>query len=222
MPDITLVAQTGRTTGSGSSRRLRHEGHIPAVIYGHGIEATAVSVEGRSLRAALSTEAGTNAVFEIDVDGTHHLAMAKDIQRHPVRGTVAHVDFLVVSRTEIVTVDVPLTLVGESIDIKNASGTVSSELFALTVRCTPDRIPTAIEVDISGLTVGSAVRVSDLTLPEGVVTDADPDTAVAVGHGPVVEEVEVAEEGEGVAAGAEAPAGASGDSAGEGGGSAEG
>jgi large subunit ribosomal protein L25 len=122
MPDIKLVAETGRTRGSAPSRRMRHEGHIPAVVYGHGIDATAVTVDGRALRSVLSTSAGLNVVLELDIDGTHHLAMAKDVQRHPVRGTVAHVDFLVVNRDEKVTVDVPIVLVGEATEVNMASG----------------------------------------------------------------------------------------------------
>jgi large subunit ribosomal protein L25 len=220
MADITLVAESGRDRGSGNSRRLRHEGRIPAVVYGHGIETTPITVEGRALRAVLSTEAGANVVVELDVDGARHLAMARDIQRHPVRGTVAHVDFLVVNRNEIVTVDVPVTLVGEPVEVRNAGGTVAHELFTLAVRCTPDRIPTAIEADISTLVIGSAIRVGDLTLPEGVATDVDPDTAVAVAHAAAAEVVEPTEEVEGAetaAGGAGAagePASGDGDSAG--------
>jgi large subunit ribosomal protein L25 len=204
MVDVTLAAHTGRENGSGSARRLRRAGAIPAVVYGHGVAATPITVEARALRAVLSTDAGTNVVVELDVDGTHHLAMAKDIQRHPVRGTVAHVDFLVVNRDEIVTVDIPVNLVGESAEIRHAGGTVSHELFSLTARCTPDRIPTGIDVDISGLTIGSAIRVSDLVLPPGVTTEVDPETPIAVGHAAVVEVVEAPEaeaEGEAVEGG---------------------
>ena len=107
MPDIVLVADTKRPTGSRESRRLRHTGRIPAVVYGHGLTAVPVSVDARALRSALSTSAGRNAVFELDVDGTHHLAMAKVVDHHPVRHTIAHVDFLVIDRNERVTADVP-------------------------------------------------------------------------------------------------------------------
>ncbi|MBO0894454.1 MAG: 50S ribosomal protein L25, partial [Acidimicrobiales bacterium] len=94
MPEIPLTAQVGRPTGSRPSRRLRATGRIPAVVYGQGIESTALSLDARELRAALSGEAGVNALLELQLDGTTHLAMAKEIQRHPVRGTVSHVDLV--------------------------------------------------------------------------------------------------------------------------------
>jgi large subunit ribosomal protein L25 len=209
MAEISLVAETGRTHGSGTSRRLRHDGRIPGVVYGHGIDSTSITVDGRALRSALTTEAGTNAVIELKVDGTQHLAMAKEIQRHPVRGTVAHVDFLVVNRNEIVTVEVPLILTGEALEVRNAGGSVDHEMFTLTVSCTPGQIPPSIEVDVSGLTIGAAVRVSDITLPPGVTTDVDLDAPIAIAHAAAGEE-EVPEDeavegepGEAEAAGAE-------------------
>ena len=195
MPDIKLVAETGRTRGSAPSRRMRHDGHIPAVVYGHGIEATAITVDGRALRSVLSTSAGLNVVLELDIDGAQHLAMAKDVQRHPVRGTVAHVDFLVVNRDEKVTVDVPVVLVGEATEVNMASGTVDHLLFNLTVHTTPASIPERLEADISGLTIGSTVRVGDLSLPAGVTTDVDPETVVASGQAAKSEAAMAAAEG---------------------------
>lgn len=203
MPDIKLVAETGRTRGSAPSRRMRHEGHIPAVVYGHGIDATAVTVDGRALRSVLSTSAGLNVVLELDIDGQHHLAMAKDVQRHPVRGTVAHVDFLVVNRDEKVTVDVPIVLVGEATEVNMASGSVDHLLFNLTIHTTPASIPERFEADISGLTVGSAVRVGDLVLPPGVTTDVDPEVVVASGQAAKTEAAMAAAEGVTEAAAAE-------------------
>jgi large subunit ribosomal protein L25 len=203
MPEIKLVAETGRSHGSASARRLRHAGKIPAVVYGHGIEAMPVAVDARALRAVLSTDAGTNVVVELELAGTQHLAMAKDIQRHPVRGTLAHVDFLVVNRNEVVSVDVPIVVTGESAEIKAAGAVIAQELHTLTVHTTPDRIPNSIEVDISSLAVGASIRVGDLSLPGGVSSDVDEETVVVVGQIPQVElpaEPEAAEgEGEGEA-----------------------
>src|ERR1700722_17242053 len=103
MAEITLVAQTGRVTGSPASRRLRRAGSIPAVVYGHGIDPVSVSVDGRELRHALSGDAGLNQLLDVSVDGHSHLALARELQRHPVRNTVVHVDFQVVSRDQVVT-----------------------------------------------------------------------------------------------------------------------
>jgi len=215
MPDIKLVAETGRIHGSATSRRLRHEGKIPGVVYGHGISAVPVSIDARALRSALTTTAGTNVVLELDVDGTNHLAMAKQIQRHPVKGTVAHIDFLVVSRHEAVTVDVPLVLVGESAEIKAAGGGHDQYMHSLTVSTTPAQIPESVEVDLSDLTVGGSIRVGDLKLPSGVSTEVDPETLVVSGHGEVIE---LAVEAEPAEAALEVE-GAAADEAGEGGGS---
>jgi large subunit ribosomal protein L25 len=180
MPEITLVAQSGRTTGSPESRRLRTSGRIPAVVYGHGIDAESVSVDGRELRSALSGDAGVNQLLNLEVAGNHHLALARVLQRHPVRGTVVHVDFQVVSRTEILSADVPVVLVGEAKAVENERGVVEHSLQSLTINARPGDIPNSIEVDISGLAIGDTIRVSDLPLPAGVTTDVDPDEAVVI------------------------------------------
>ena len=180
MSEVTLLAETGRTIGSRSSGRLRGEGRIPAVVYGHGIDPVSVSVNRRELRAALHTDAGFNAVINLTVGSDEHLTIVKDVQRHPVRNEVTHVDFLVVNRNEIVTVDTPIVLTGESQAIKEASGTVDQQLFSLTVNSTPGNIPNELSVDISGLGIGDSIRVSDIVLPSGVTTDVDPDEAVAI------------------------------------------
>jgi large subunit ribosomal protein L25 len=177
VPDIVLVADTHRPLGTRPSRRLRHHGRVPAVVYGHGVAATPVSVDARALRAALSTTAGRNAVFELDVDGTHHLAMAKVVDHHPVRHTIAHVDFLVIDRDEQVTAEVRIAVVGEA-SVATREGNIDQVLHALTVRMLPGQIPDAITVDVSSLEPGGTIRVSDLTLPQGVVTLVDPETPI--------------------------------------------
>jgi large subunit ribosomal protein L25 len=202
MPDLVLAADTHRPLGSSNSRRLRHTGRIPAVVYGHGIDSTPVSVDARALRAALSTTAGANAVFELDVEGKHHLAMAKVIDRHPVRHTIAHVDFLVVNRDEVVTADVPITVVGESESVRQDGGVIEQVLHALTVSMLPSRIPDAILVDVTEMEPGGAIRVADLVLPDGVTTEADPDTSVVHAVHAVLEEPEPEAEVEGGEGGA--------------------
>jgi large subunit ribosomal protein L25 len=220
MPEVKIVAETGRVTGSRSAGRLRAQGKVPAVIYGHGMDPISVAVEGRALRSALNTEAGTNALLTLEVDGTSHLTMARDLQRHPVRNTVVHVDFQIVRRDEVMAVEVPLTLVGDAEAVRRGDGMVDQQLHTLSVSATPDRIPNSIEVDISALAVGDTIRVSDLPLPEGVSADLDPETAVVVGQAPQAGAEGAAtqvEAGEGAdaaapdAAAARAEAGASGD-----------
>ena len=223
MPEITLTAETGRPIGSRSSGRLRAAGKIPGVVYGHGSDPLPIAVDGRSLRAALSGEAGLNALLSLDLGGRTQLAMAKDIQRDPVRGTVTHVDFLIVSRDEVVTADVPVVLVGEAEEVHRGDGVVNQELFTLTVHATPADIPHQIEIDVTELQIGDTIRVENLRLPASVTTDLDPDTAIVVGQPPQVSaedlvpegaETEAEAEGEEMAEGAEEGAEAAGGDAG--------
>lgn len=181
MAEITLVAEPGRATGSSESRRLRAAGRIPAVVYGHGMEGISVSVDGRELRHALSGEAGTNQLLELQIGSESHLALARVLQRHPVRHTVVHVDFQVVRRDEVVSAEVAIVLTGEAKAVSQEGGVVEQPLTALTVKATPTRIPGAIEVDITALAVGEGIRVGDLKLPAGVSTDVAEDEIVVIG-----------------------------------------
>ncbi|MDA8391646.1 MAG: 50S ribosomal protein L25 [Actinomycetota bacterium] len=180
MPEVTLEAQTGRVTGSRSTRRLRSDGLLPGVVYGHGIEPTPLSVNSKQLRLALSTEAGMNAILRLELGGERHLAMVKNVQRHPVRGDLSHVDFLVIGRHETLAVDVPVVLTGEAEQVNQARGLLAQELFTLSVHAPADSIPNSIEADVSGMAVGDSLRVGDLALPDGVSTSVAPDTAVVV------------------------------------------
>ncbi len=209
MPDITLPAETGRSAGSSASRRLRAEGKVPGVVYGHGIDPLPVSVQHRALRAALSTDAGLNALLDLQVDGTSHLTLARELQRDPIRNIVTHVDFQIVRMDELISADVPIALVGEALHVHQGDGIVDQQMFNLAVHATPDRIPNAVEVDISGLNIGDTIRVGDISLPEGVSSDADPEDAVVVGQPPQV--VELSEEEIAAAADAAALADAGGE-----------
>ncbi|HEX3947367.1 MAG TPA: 50S ribosomal protein L25, partial [Acidimicrobiales bacterium] len=102
MPEITLHAEIGRPLGSRPARRLRTEGKIPGVVYGHGTDPVPVAVAGRELRVALSGESGTNTLLSLDTGETTYLTLARELQRHPVKGTVTHVDFQIVRRDEII------------------------------------------------------------------------------------------------------------------------
>lgn len=211
MAEVVLAAEVGRPLGSRAARRLRREGKIPGVIYGHGTEPLPVAVGARELRVALNSEAGANQLLSLDTGSGTYLTIARDMQRHPVAQTVTHVDFVIVRRDEVISADVPITLVGEAIEVQHGDGLVEQQMFTLSINALPGAIPTGLEADISELTIGGQVRVSDLTLPPGVTTDVDPETAVAIGQPPrVVVEEEVAAEGEGdegAAEGAAEPSG---------------
>lgn len=180
MAEITLVAEPGRATGSAESRRLRRTGRIPGVVYGHAVEPTSVSVDARELRLALTGESGVNQLLSLEVGGTTHLTLARVLQRHPVRNTVIHIDFQVVSRTEVVTADVPVVVVGEARAVAAERGVVEHPLTTLAVQARPGSIPTAIEVDVTDLAVGDTIRVGQLRLPSGVSTEVDPEEPVVL------------------------------------------
>lgn len=200
MAEISLVAEPGRATGSSESKRIRRSGRIPAVVYGHGIDAMSVSIDAREFRHALSGDAGLNQLLSLEVGGKSHLTLARVLQRHPVRNTVVHVDFQVVRRDEIVAADVPVVLVGEAKAVEADRGIIEQPLTTLTVNANPGNIPNELSYDISHLTVGTTIRVGDLTLPAGVTTDVDPDEPVIIAATSTVEgEVAEIEEAEAIA-----------------------
>ncbi len=179
--ELALTAQSGRTTGSRETRRIRREGKVPGVVYGLGADPVAVAVDWPELRRVLTTDAGLNALISLEVDGNKQLSIVKDMQRHPVRRDVTHVDFLRIDPDAEIQVDVPVTLEGEAREVIAESGMVDQSLFTLSVFSKPDAIPDGLSIDISDLTVGDAVRVSDIALPAGVRTEVDPDEPVAIG-----------------------------------------
>lgn len=200
MPE-KLNAATGRTTGTRSSRRLRAEGLIPGVLYGHGIDPISLAVNGREVRDALSGDSGMNTVLTLNVDGEEHLALARHIQNHPTRGTAIHIDFQVVSRSEKLSATVPVTLVGEKAD---SEVVIEQMLFEVTVLCSPLDIPTGFEVEISKLELGQQVLVSELDLPENVDIDTPGDEVVVAAKSPATVDLGgEAETGDGAGEGAE-------------------
>lgn len=216
--DITLTAETGRATGSPASRRLRAQGKVPAVLYGRGADPQAIAVDWRELRAALTTDKGLNALLTLQVGRKKTKAIVKEMQRHPVRRDVLHIDFLAVDVDVAITTDVPIVLEGEATLVLREQGVVDQVLNALVVHAKPDAIPGHLSVDISELEVGHTITVGDLQLPPGVTTDVDPEetivtaqvTSLALAEEAEAEEGEEAEEGaeaEGEGAGAEAAEG---------------
>lgn len=180
MAETTLQAEPGRATGSAAARRLRAEGRIPGIVYGHGVEPAPVSVDARELRHALTGPSGVNELLTLEVGSERHLTLARVLQRHPVRGSVVHVDFQVVSRDEIVAAEVPVVLVGTARAVELEHGVVEHPLTSITLQARPGSIPNAIEVDVSELAVGEAIRVGQLRLPPGVTTEVDPEEPVVL------------------------------------------
>lgn len=191
--DIVLTAETGRTTGSSASRRLRATGKVPAVLYGRGADPQPLTVDWRELRAALTTDKGLNALLTLQVGSKKTTAIVKDMQRHPVRRDVLHVDFLSVDIDVAITVDVPILLEGEALKVTREQGVVDQVLNALPVQAKPDAIPGHLTVDISDLEIGQTITVAELDLPAGVATEFDLEETVVTAQ---VTSLALAEEGE--------------------------
>ncbi len=182
MSETTLHASTDRAQGSRNSRRLRSAGSIPAVVYGEGVTPLPIAVDAKSFRTAVSGEQGLNTLIDLDANGQTFIVMAREIQRHPVRGTVAHIDFQVVDPNKPVVAVIPLHVVGDAVEVRHADWEIDQQLFSLEVLARPDLIPTHVEVDISHLTPGAAIRVGDVILPAGVTPAGDHSISVVNTH----------------------------------------
>ena len=176
-----MTAEAGREPGTRPSRRLRRAGRVPAVMYGKGVDSLTLSVDQADLRAALATEAGANALITLEVAGAQQLSIIKDLQRHPVRREILHVDFLRIDPDDEVDVEVPLVLTGEAKKVTQASGMVDQIIHRLPVRAKSADIPVEVVADISDLEVGTSLRVGDIALPDGVAVAGDPEATFAVG-----------------------------------------
>ncbi len=198
-----LIAETGRSTGSANARRMRREDHIPAVVYGQGMSPISVTIARRDLRIALSGSAGMNTVLDLKIDGKTFPAIVKDMQRHPVRRTVAHIDFLQVNLNEAIVVAVPLRLEGEAKAVLQGGGLVDPAVDTIEVSTTPGDIPDEIVVDITDMEMDTVITIGDLNLPAGVTPVADADFPIVT----VLMTSQTSESGEGDEAGEGAVAG---------------
>jgi large subunit ribosomal protein L25 len=187
MAEVTLKAVKRDDTGKGSARRARAEGRVPAVVYGQGIEPLSISVDRREFVTALHTDAGLNVLLNIDVDGSTTTALTRDIQTDPVRGTLLHADFVKIDLKQEVEVEVPVHVVGEAPGAKEG-GVLEHPLFTLHVRCLPTDVPESIEADISGLQIGDALRVAELSEGRNFTILNDPEAIVASVAQPISEE----------------------------------
>ncbi len=212
MSEVKLKAVVGRDGGSRATRRLLAENMVPGVVYGLGQDPVAVAVNRRELRLALTGESGLNAVLDLDVDGTLELAVVKDLQRHPVRRDVTHIDFLRVDRDATIDVEIPIHTEGEATLVRQEDGIAELRLTSLIVNVKPADIPDAIAVDISEMTMDKTITVADLDLPAGitVVTPGDQVVVSAELTRAALVETEPSEAAE-AEAGAEGEAEASGD-----------
>jgi large subunit ribosomal protein L25 len=190
MSETKLKAESRTEFGKGAARRIRRDHKVPAVLYGHGSDPTHITLPGHETMLALK-HGGANALLSIDLDGSEQLALPKQVQRHPVRGELEHVDLLIVRRGEKVVVDVPVVLTGEAA----AETLVTLDHPTLSIQAEATHIPDSLEVSVEGAEPGFQVLAGDVTLPSGSVLDADPEALVVnVTVAPVAELEEPSEE----------------------------
>jgi len=225
MPDVIIQAQPRTKLGSRNAGRIRREGLLPATVYGLQSDTLSVTVSARELDHALHSASGANTLITLKMDGQDDaLALARQIQRHPTRNELVHVDFVRVRRDVAVAAEIPLNLEGEPPGAKEG-GVLEQLFFTVTVEALPGNIPTEIVVDVSHLALGDQLHVADLPIPAGVTVQHEPDelvVQVSIPRG-LSEEEEAAEGEEGVEGeeGAEGGEASASDDGGDGGDSEE-
>jgi large subunit ribosomal protein L25 len=203
VPEVRIAAEPRNEFGKGPARRERRAGRVPAVLYGHGTDPRHVSLPGHDVLLALRT---ANVLIRLEgLPGGSQLALPKAVQRDPIRGSVEHVDLIMVRLGEKVTVEIPVTTTGDVAP----DGLLDQQLVQISVEAEATHIPPGIEVSVQDMAIGTAVHAGDLDLPEGVTLAVEPDVLVLhVIAAPTAEQIEAdlgVPEGE-AAEGAEAPA----------------
>jgi large subunit ribosomal protein L25 len=215
-----LVAEFRETQGKGASRRLRHEGKVPAILYGGHADARALTLSHQKLLIMLDNERFYSTILSLKVGDQTQAAILKDVQRHPFKNAIVHIDFQRVEENEKIRISIPLHFTGAAVSpgVKSQGGIVSHMRNETEVTCLPKDLPEFIEVDISGLSLNESIHLSQLKVPAGVtlVDLVKDDAAVVAIHSPRAEEPEPtaaaagAAPAEGAAAAGAAPAAAAG------------
>lgn len=194
MDQVTLRAQPRAIFGTRPAKRLRRDGLVPATVYGKGSDAVSITVNQRELYTALHTEAGRNALINIEIEGDETvLAVAREVQRHPVRGDVIHLDLIQISLDEKINADVLVEYVGTPVGVRADGGFVEAIANTVTISALPTAIPGSIVVDIEEMLTGDTLKVADLPVVEGVEYLDDEDRPLVSVLLPRVEEVVVDE-----------------------------
>jgi len=197
MAIVILKGERRDGIGKSVARKLRGAGRVPAVYYGRGEQPLPLSVQARELEGILHAAAGSNVIVDLKVEGdaeSERKAILREIQRHPVRGSILHVDLQHISLTEKITVEVEVTLVGTPVGVKDGGGILEHLLREVELECLPTDIPSHVVVDVSHLNIGDSVHVSDIKVENAeVLTEADRTVATVVPP-TVLEEPKPAEE----------------------------
>ena len=172
VPEVRIVAEPRTEFGKGPARRERRAGRVPAVLYGHGTDTRHVTLPGHEVMMALKT---ANVLIRLDgLPGGNQLVLPKAVQRNPIRGTIEHVDLILVRRGEKVTVEVPVQVTGEIFP----GGLLDQQLIQVSVEAEATNIPAGVEVNVQDMEVGAAVHAGDLQLPAGSTLAMEPETLV--------------------------------------------
>src|SRR6266446_2093711 len=189
-----LVAEFRETQGKGASRRLRHEGKVPAILYGGHADARTLTLNHQKLLIMLDNERFYSTILNLKVGDQTQAAILKDVQRHPFKNAIVHIDFQRVEENEKIRISIPLHFTGAAISpgVKSQGGIVSHMRNEVEVSCLPKDLPEFVEVDISGLSLNESIHLSQLKIPAGVtlVDLVKDDAAVVAIHSPRAEEPE--------------------------------
>ena len=172
MPEVRIAAEPRSEFGKGAARQVRRDGRVPGVLYGHGTDPRHVSLPGHDLLLALRTP---NVLILLDgLPGGSQLALPKAVQRDPIKGSIDHVDLILVRRGEKVTVEIPVQVTGEVVP----DGMLDQQMIQIAVEAEATNIPSGVEVDVEGMAIGTAVHAGDLQLPAGSTLAVDPELLV--------------------------------------------
>ncbi len=186
MSTASLSASVRAETGKGAARKIRQAGNIPAVIYGHGREPQSLTLNTRDTDKLLKTIAISSTVIELGIDGQTARTLIREVQRHPFKRTITHIDFQELVAGETVSVQIPIVYVGVPEGVRLGGGLLDQILHQLHVEVDPSSIPNHIDVDVSALKVGKSLHVSDLVLAAGIKVLDEPGTTVCIVQVPKV------------------------------------
>ncbi|MDT4969984.1 MAG: large subunit ribosomal protein [Pseudonocardiales bacterium] len=186
MAEVRLSAELRTEFGKGGARRTRRAGKIPAVIYGHGADPRHVSLPDREFANAIR-HGGHNVLITLDIEGDEQLVIPKAIQRHAIKNVYEHVDLVAVRRGEKITIEVPLSVVGDII----VEGMLAQERTSVSIEAEATHLPTQIEVSIEGVVIGTQITAADLVLPTGSILAGDPaQVLLIIQEAPTAEQIE--------------------------------
>ena len=186
MSTASLSASVRTATGKGAARKIRQAGSIPAVIYGHGREAQSLTINARETDKLLKSIAISSTVIELSIDGKSSRTLIREVQRHPFKRTITHIDFQELVAGETVSVHCPIVYIGVPEGVRLEGGLLDQIMHQLHIEVDPSAIPNHIDVDVSSLKVGKSLHVSDLTLPAGIKLLDEPGTTVCIVQVPKV------------------------------------